>query len=153
MHGQPTQRAEGGLRELNAMMTARILAMPTQPYQDGCYVLRVAEIRGRTSGRIINVPIGVIQVDGARYLISPDSNRPWARNLRTAGECTLTARDSRERYRATPAPDDEAIAALRAYLPHIRFAADDFPFTATTPDAQMRAELGRVAVFRLTPDP
>ena len=37
------------------MMTARILAMPTQPYQDGGYVLRVAEIRGRTSGKIINV--------------------------------------------------------------------------------------------------
>ncbi len=153
MQGQPEQRPNGDPRALNAMMTARILDMPTQPYQDGGYVLRVAGIRGRTSGRIIDVPIGVVQVAGARYLISPDRDRPWARNLRAAGECTLAAKDGRERYRAAPAPDDEAIAALRAYLPHLRFAADDFPFTATTPDMEMRAELDRVAVFRLTPDP
>jgi len=140
---------------MNAAMAERIDAMPVQPYRDGAYALRVAEIRGRRSGRLHRVPIGVVQVAGRRYLVSPDRERPWARNLLAAGECGITAGPVRERERATLVGGDEAVPVLRAYLAAARvpFVQQQFPFSADASAEAVAAAAHRTAVFRLDPAP
>ncbi len=135
----------------NAQMAAKILSMPDQPFRDEDYVLRVAEIRGRTSARPIQVPIAVTLVSGHQYLISPDSGRPWARNLTVIGQCDLLARSSRTHYLASAANPTAAIAALRCYLTKLGWAAQQFPFAADDSDERIAEQLSKVAVFRLDP--
>jgi hypothetical protein len=139
----------GDARASNAAMAAKILAMPTEPYREGGYVLRVAEIRGRHSGTLHQVPIAVVQLHGALYLVSPIGQRPWAQNLLTKSDCTMTAQGQREDYRAMLASATQAVPVLRCYLSQLTFVLSQFPFTGTEPDAEIMAKLDQVAVFRL----
>ena len=66
---------------MNAAMTDKILEDAVQPYREGGYALRVVRTTGRHSGQQRSTPLGVVQVDGALYLISPDRGRDWVRNL------------------------------------------------------------------------
>ncbi len=138
----------------NAQMVDRILAMPIQPYQDGKYVLRVAEIVGRGSGTLYQVAIGMVRWNGAGYLVSPDPTRDWVRNLRASEHCAILAGAVREPYRAVAVSDAaEAIAVLRSYLPQLVWTPAQFPVAVTDSDDTMRANLDKVAVFRLDPVP
>jgi sporulation protein YlmC with PRC-barrel domain len=134
-------------------MVAKIMEMPVQPYREGGYVLRVAEIRGRRSGQVHQVPIAVVQMHGTRYLVSPNRGRPWVLNLLVDNTCTIAAGHEREHYRAVLVTSDEAIPVLRTYLTQLTFAVQEFPFSVTASDAQIRAEMEKVAVFRLEPAP
>lgn len=135
----------------NASMAGRIDAMPAQPLREGSYALRVLEVRGRRSGRTLRVPLAVMLLDGERYLVSPDKERSWAKNLLAAGECEIAAGGERERVRALPVRDVEAAAAvLRAYVGRLTFAARAFPFAPDDPDERVRAGVPSTAVFRLS---
>lgn len=145
-------RSADDTRSANAHMAATITQTPAEPYREGTYVLRVAEIRGRRSGRIIPVPIAVVQLGGSRYLVSPTRERLWARNLLAAGECMIVAGGERETYRTTPAPDDEAVPVLRTYVAQLPgWASQQFPFPINADDAQILAAAPQTAVFRLDP--
>jgi hypothetical protein len=130
-------------------MADRILAMPREPYRDGAYVVRVAEIRGRRSGTVYRVPIAVTQINGARYLVSPRADRSWALNLRANARCVLLSNGSREEYETVEADPEDAIAVLRLYLSLLRWAAAQFPFNIDDPDRTIRTRLHEVAVFQL----
>lgn len=138
--------------DANAQMVTRIMQMPPEPYREGTYVLRVAEMRGRRSGQLIAVPLAVVQVGDSRYLVSPTRERAWARNLLAAGECTIAAGGDRAPYRATPVPDNEAVPVLRTYVAQLPgWASQQFPFPVGADDAQIRATAAQTAVFRLDP--
>jgi hypothetical protein len=73
-------------------------------------------VRGRSSGRMIRVPMGApLELDGRRYLVSGRGNTHWARNLRAAGEGQLRTRGRIEQFRATEIDGEARIRVLDAY--------------------------------------
>jgi hypothetical protein len=136
----------------NAAMADCIAAMPAQPLREGGYALRVLEVPGRRSGRILQVPLAVVLLGGNRYLVSPTRDRAWARNLLAAGTGNVVAGGERERVRAVAVDDvGEAVAVLRVYVQGLTFAARQFPFAADDPAERVRAAVPSTAVFRLLP--
>jgi deazaflavin-dependent oxidoreductase (nitroreductase family) len=136
---------------MNATMSQKILAEPAQPLVENGYALRVVHTTGRRSGERRATPLGVVQIDGRLYLISPDRGRAWVRNLDADPACTL-APGSDERT-AVPAPPEEAAPAISAYLTAMRvpWALQAFPVGPEASLAEITAHLDTIAVYRLDP--
>ncbi len=73
-------------------------------------------VRGRKSGQLRTTPITVVPQGGERYVLAPYGAVDWVRNLRAAGEATLTRGRCVERVRATDLPAAEAGRVLRAFI-------------------------------------
>jgi len=76
----------------------------------------VLEVRGRTSGRLIRIPMDPpFEWNGTRYLVSPRGETHWARNLRAAGEADLRTRHGREHIRVVELSGAERDAVVTTY--------------------------------------
>lgn len=139
-------------RTSNAEMAARILQMPIQPYKEGGFVYRVAEMKGRKSGQMIQVPIAVTMSGGQLYLISPTIERNWVHNLLADAHCALVTKEAHEIYRAELVTGLEAVSVLRVYLSQLQWASQNFPFATDAPDNVILENLNKVGVFCLRPD-
>lgn len=73
-------------------------------------------VRGRKSGQPRTTPVSVVEQDGKRYLFAPYGVVDWVRNLRAAGEATLTRGRHAEEVRATELPNGEASLVLKAFI-------------------------------------
>jgi deazaflavin-dependent oxidoreductase (nitroreductase family) len=109
-------------------------------------------VRGRKSGQPRTTPIVVIEQDRKRYLVSPFGEVDWVRNLRAAGEATLTRGRRTEAVRAQELPRDEASRVLqrsaeRNSIPS--FLAKYFEVTAQSSPAEFDAAAARHPVFFL----
>ena len=82
----------------------------------------VLEVRGRTSGRTISLPVDPLDFDGQRYLVCARGNSNWVRNTRAAGEIALVRALRRRRYAARELAPDMRPPILKAYLD--RFATE-----------------------------
>jgi deazaflavin-dependent oxidoreductase (nitroreductase family) len=136
---------------MNATMTRKILAEPAQPLVENGYALRVVHTTGRRSGERRSTPIGVVQIDGRLYLISPDRSRAWVHNLDADPACTLDPGDD-DRI-AVPAPPAEAAPAISAYLTamQVPWALRAFPVGPEASLDEITAHLDSLAVYRLDP--
>lgn len=76
----------------------------------------VVTVKGRRTGKPISTPVNVVDLNGAKYLVSPRGETGWSRNLRSTGECTLKMKGRQERYRATEVPPEERAPIIAAYL-------------------------------------
>ncbi len=79
----------------------------------GNYPMYLLTVRGRTSGQPRTVSIAIIERNGKRYLGSPFGVVAWVRNLRAAGEATLTRGRRSETVNARELPKGEAALLLR----------------------------------------
>jgi deazaflavin-dependent oxidoreductase (nitroreductase family) len=79
----------------------------------GKYPMYLLTVRGRNSGQPRTVPIVLLERNGKRYLASPYGIVNWVRNLRAAGEATLTRARHTETVTARELPKDEAALVLR----------------------------------------
>jgi deazaflavin-dependent oxidoreductase (nitroreductase family) len=77
-------------------------------------------VRGRRSGRPRTVPVGVLELDGRRFVQSAYGQSGWAANLRAAGEATISDHGRRLPIQAVELPPDEAGAILRRALQPFR---------------------------------
>jgi deazaflavin-dependent oxidoreductase (nitroreductase family) len=73
-------------------------------------------VRGRRTGKLYTTPINVVELHGARYLVSPRGETGWSRNLRDARECALKIKGNEQRYRATEVPPAERAPVIAAYV-------------------------------------
>jgi deazaflavin-dependent oxidoreductase (nitroreductase family) len=73
-------------------------------------------VRGRRSGTWRTVPVNVLEIDGATYLVAPRGETEWVRNLRASGGGELRRGGRREPFTAVELPDAEKPPILRAYL-------------------------------------
>lgn len=81
-------------------------------------------VRGRKTGQAHTTPVAVISVDGRRWVQSPFGDVNWVRNLRAAGEGTLTLGKRQEPIRAVALSPDEATAFFGEVLgPYLRRSA------------------------------
>src|SRR5690349_15122013 len=95
---------------------------------------RVLEVRGRKTGEPRRVPVNLLRVDGARYLVAPRGETQWVRNFRAAGEGQLLLGRRRERFTATELADEAKEPVLRAYLRRWKWEVGQF-FDGVGPDA------------------
>ncbi len=76
---------------------------------------RTLAVRGRRSGAVRRVPVIPVDVEGARYLVSPRGETNWVRNLRAAGEGELQRKKGVQPFRATELPVAERPPIIAAY--------------------------------------
>ncbi len=96
----------------------------------GKYPMYLLTVRGRKSGQPRTVPIVIVQQHGKRYLFSPYGIVDWVRNLRAAGEATLTRGRRAERVKARELPPEEAALVLREDIKSGNPFARNFGVTA-----------------------
>lgn len=73
-------------------------------------------IRGRKSGVLRTTPLAIIEVSGRRWVWSPWGDVQWVRNLRAAGNATITVRRERSDVRATELDSAQRVAFFRDIL-------------------------------------
>lgn len=118
--------------------------------------LRILRVRGRTSGKLYDVPVRIAVMDDERYILSMLGNSQWARNLRAAHTAQLIVGKQVEQVHATELQGEQKSAFLRWYCQYpenaqrVRFAVR-MDSNNLTP-----AEIDRLAplfpVFHLTPE-
>ncbi len=79
----------------------------------GNYPMYLLTVRGRKSGQPRTVALAIIERNGKRYVGSPYGIVAWVRNLRAAGEATLTRGRRSETVNARELPKGEAALVLR----------------------------------------
>lgn len=78
-------------------------------------------IRGRKSGELRTTPVAFVEIGGRTWVQSPFGDVNWVRNLRTAGEATITFGKRRSEVRAVELSIGEKVDFYREVLgPYIR---------------------------------
>ncbi len=65
-------------------------------------------VRGRKTGELRTTPVALVEVGGRRWITSPFGEVNWVRNLRAAGEGTITIGRRKEQLRAVELDRTEA---------------------------------------------
>jgi deazaflavin-dependent oxidoreductase (nitroreductase family) len=73
-------------------------------------------VRGRTSGLPRSTPVAVLEIDGRRWIVGTFGDVNWVRNLRAAGEATLTVKGRPEAVQATALTTSEAASFFKDIL-------------------------------------
>ena len=143
-HMAKTYRVNAFVRISNAMTTF-LLRMGVKMGS-----MTLLTVRGRKSGKIRTNPVTLIELDGYRLLIAPFGTVNWVRNLRAAGEATLTRGRHRERVSAVELRIQEAGPILKQSLTGApSFVTSYFDVTQDSPLADFEREAPRHPVFRL----
>lgn len=109
------------------------------------------EVRGRSSGRTIALPL-VMVVVGERYLVSMlGQNANWVRNIRAAGGDATLRHGRREEVRLEEVAADRRAPVLKAYLKRAPNARAHLPVSEDAPLAEFERVAPRFPVFRVVP--
>jgi deazaflavin-dependent oxidoreductase (nitroreductase family) len=109
-------------------------------------------VRGRKSGQPRSTPVVTTEQDGKRYVIGTFGNVNWVRNLRAAGEATLTRGLHTESMRAVELTPAEAAPFLKHVLVTAPgFIRGYFDVTADSSLEEVEREAPRHPVFLLQP--
>lgn len=98
------------------VLTRNLLRAGLPMYGPGHSPMYLLTVRGRKSGEPRTTPIATIEQDGERYLMTPYGVVDWVRNLRAAGEATLTRGRRPEKFRAIELPPGEAAVVLKRFI-------------------------------------
>jgi len=113
----------------------------------GAHVLAV---RGRKTGKVQEVPVNPVEVEGTRSLVAPRGETQWVRNLRAAGVAELQVGRRREQIRVTELADEVKPPVLRAYLRRWqRETGRFFGVDANASDEELRRRAPDHPVFRI----
>ncbi|HEY8803008.1 MAG TPA: nitroreductase family deazaflavin-dependent oxidoreductase [Candidatus Dormibacteraeota bacterium] len=78
-------------------------------------------VRGRKSGEPRTTPVALIEIDGKRWVSSPFGDVNWVRNLRAAGQATVTIGRRAELVTATELSAPEKVGFFRDLMgPFVR---------------------------------
>ena len=95
------------------VLTTTLLRAGVKLVGAGNYPMYLLTVRGRKSGLPRTVPIAIIERNGKRYVGSVFGIVAWVRNLRAAGEATLTRGRRTETINVRELPTGEAALVLR----------------------------------------
>jgi deazaflavin-dependent oxidoreductase (nitroreductase family) len=73
-------------------------------------------VRGRTSGLSRTTPVAFVEVGGRRWIIATFGDVNWARNLRAAGEATITIKRRAQPVHAVELSPEEGARFFREVL-------------------------------------
>jgi len=118
----------------------------------------VLTVRGRTSGRAIDVPVALLEAGGRRFVQSPFGEVQWTRNLRATPEAILKRGRDEEAVTARALPPEEAAAVLRYALARFLrmragrwFLGHYYAVRLDSSDADYLHEASEHPVFELRP--
>jgi deazaflavin-dependent oxidoreductase (nitroreductase family) len=138
------------LKPMNKVFMA-MLRLGLIPGDNGPLVLTV---RGRTSGKPRSTPVTPMYIDGKRYVVGGFPGADWVRNVRAAGDATLTQGRRSERVRMVEMSVEEARPLLRAFPTEVptgvSFMKNSGLVSEGRPE-EFEALAGRCAVFRFDP--
>jgi len=78
-------------------------------------------IRGRKSGLDRTTPVALVEIGGRRWVIGTFGETHWVRNLRSAGEATITVGRRQEKVGAMELSHEEAAGFFRDLVgPYVR---------------------------------
>jgi deazaflavin-dependent oxidoreductase (nitroreductase family) len=107
-------------------------------------------VTGRKSGQAHSVPLVVVERQGERYLIGAFGEVNWVRNLRAAGEATLTSGGFTEPVSAIELSAEQAAPVLKEVLVSAPgFVRSYFSITPDAPLPDFVREAPCHPVFRL----
>jgi deazaflavin-dependent oxidoreductase (nitroreductase family) len=114
---------------------------------------RELRVRGRKSGEWRKVPVNLLQLDDAHFLVAPRGTTQWVRNLRAAQTGELRVGRRIEKFRATEIADDDKTDILRSYLRRWKMEVGVFfdGVDDKASDEELRAIADRHPVFRIEP--
>ena len=109
------------------------------------------DVRGRHSGRVVSVPVVVVDYDGERYVVSMLGNDAnWVRNVRAAGGRAVLRRGHREPVRLLDVATDARAPILRRYLAVAPGARPHIPLDGNAPLEAFQRIAAHYPVFRVT---
>ena len=94
-------------------------------------------------------PVDVIDLDDRRWLVAGYRPSNWVRNVRAAGEVTLSRGRGSDRFDVVEADALDAVPVLRKYMTEIRVTRPYFDASPDSNDDDVAAELASHPVFRL----
>lgn len=116
----------------------------------GVHGAHVLAVRGRQTGKVQEVPVNPVEVEGTLYLVAPRGETQWVRNLRAAGVAELRVGRQREQIRVTELADEAKPSVLRAYLRRWqRETGRFFGVDANASDEELRRRAPDHPVFRI----
>ena len=78
-------------------------------------------VRGRKSGLPRTTPVALVEIDGRRWVIGTFGDTNWVRNLRAAGEATVSVGRRREDVKAAELVGEDRISFFRHVLtPYVK---------------------------------
>lgn len=107
------------------------------------------EVRGRRSGRLMRIPIGLADVDGRWYAVSMLGECNWVRNVRAADHRAVLRHLDATSVRMVDVPAGERSPILRRYLEVAPGGRPHIPATAASSDADLAAIAGGYPVFEV----
>lgn len=116
--------------------------------------MALISIRGRRSGQMRTTPVYLGGPKNAHWVVSPFGEVDWVKNLRRAGEATITRRRRSESVVATEVPPSEASGILRQALAKSpKSVRQHYGVTEASSDEAFAREALRHPVFRFAPKP
>jgi len=119
----------------------------------GTYLVTL-EVVGRTSGKVVSLPVVIAVVDGQQYLVSMlGENVQWVLNVRAAGGEAVIHSGSRKRVHLEEIPTEARTPILKAYLQRAPGARPHIPVGKDAPLAEFERIAGDFPVFHVIPQP
>lgn len=110
------------------------------------------EVRGRRSGRPARFPLGMVEWDGGRYLVSMlGEGCNWVQNVRAAGGQAILWHGRSFRCRLAEVPAGERPPILRRYVQKVPGARPHIPAGRHAPLREFAAIAARYPVFLVLP--
>jgi deazaflavin-dependent oxidoreductase (nitroreductase family) len=111
------------------------------------------EVPGRSSGRVVAVPVVVADLDGERYLVAMLGERAnWVRNVRAAGGAAVLHHGTRTAVHLEEVPVAERAPILKRFLDLAPGARAHIPVDRRAPVAEFEPIADEYPVFRIVPD-
>lgn len=102
-------------------------------------------VHDETTGHTIHLPVATVEIDGAHYLVSPEGETDWVRDLRASGEGVLRRGRTGEPFEAVEIRGGEHDRVVRAFREQMGERTSE-PFAALPDPADH-------PVFRIEPEP
>jgi deazaflavin-dependent oxidoreductase (nitroreductase family) len=133
----PSRRAANRL--VRVLLRLGLMPGPT-------YLLTVA---GRRTGRPLSTPVTLVEEGDARWLVAPYGDVAWVRNVRAAGQITLSRGRRSETAPIRELSATDAAPVLQRYVTRVPITRAYFDARPDSPLAAFIAEAPRHPVFEL----
>jgi deazaflavin-dependent oxidoreductase (nitroreductase family) len=133
----PGRRAANRLVRL--LLKLGLMAGPT-------YLLTVP---GRRTGRPLSTPVTLVEEGTERWLVAPYGDVAWVRNVRAAGQVTLSRGRRVESVSIRELSPADAAPVLQRYVSRVPITRPYFDASPDSPLAAFEAEAPRHPVFAL----
>jgi hypothetical protein len=108
------------------------------------------EVRGRSSGRMVKLPLVMAVVNGERYLVSMlGAQVGWVRNLQAAGGNATIRHGRCEQVHLEEVPPDQRAPILKAYLKRAPGARPHIPVDRNAPLSEFESVAMRFPVYHV----